>query len=70
MKEKITVHLNDQPVVVYRGMTVKHALIAADQDLYEAACTGALRVVDADGFELGLEGALSEGARIYTGKSK
>ena len=65
MKENITVYVNDRPVEIYRGMTVKHALIAAGQTLYQAAREGRLTIVDADGFEVGLEGALSEGARIY-----
>ncbi len=68
MKEKITVYINDRPIEIYHGMTVQHALIAADQALYQAGREGRLHIVDPDGFELGLDGALSEGSRIYTRK--
>ena len=60
------IFVNGGKVSIYRGMSVKHALIASDQRLYEAAMDGLVRVVDDNGFVLGLEGALSEGARIYT----
>lgn len=66
MNGKIKVFVNDKPVEVYRGMTVKHALIAFDQTTYEAATRGELAVEDADGFRTGLDGAVFEGGRIYT----
>jgi hypothetical protein len=66
MTEKITVFVDDRPVPLYRGMQVKHALIACDQTLYQRADRGELIVVDRNGFRLGLEGALQEGSRIFT----
>lgn len=66
MTEKITVFVNDKPVSLYRGMQVKHALIAYNYPLYSAAQKGEVYMVDQNGFRLGLEGALQEGSRIFT----
>lgn len=55
------VYVNDVPVDVLPGMTVRHALIAAGR--LEDVRAGA-RVWDEWGNELGLDGALSEGVRI------
>ncbi len=67
-EDKITVYVNGQEVRIHRGMKVKHALIACDQSLYDAAETGDLSVRDASGFNVGLEGALRDGAKLFTGK--
>ncbi len=64
-KERIRVFVNDRPVTLYRGLTVKHALIAAGDDRYRPALAGDAAVRDGDGFVVGLEGALHEGARLY-----
>ncbi len=66
MNEIIMVFVDNQPVKIYRGMQVKHALIAFDQALYQAAEAGELRIEDSHGFQVGLEGALQEGSRIFT----
>lgn len=66
MNEHITVFVNDQPVRIYRGMRVKHALIACDYALYRAAAAGEVLVEDTHGFKVGLEGSLQEGSRIFT----
>jgi hypothetical protein len=66
MNEHITVFVDDRPVKIYRGMQVKHALIACDNALYRSAAAGKLMVEDHHGFRLGLEGALQEGSRIFT----
>jgi hypothetical protein len=65
MTEKITIYLDDNPLLLYRGMQVKHALIAYDYKLYTAAQRGEIYMEDQDGFRLGLEGALQEGSRIF-----
>ncbi len=67
MNEQITVFVDGRPVKIYRGMLVKHALIACDYALYKAAACGEVVVVDNHGFVLGLEGALQEGSRVFTG---
>jgi hypothetical protein len=68
-EDKITVYVNGSGVMIHRGMKVKHALIACDQSLYDAAEAGDLTVRDASGFDVGLEGSLRDGARIFTAKS-
>ncbi len=56
------VYVNDQPVDLVPGMTVRHALIAAGRlDDIRAG----KRVFDEWGNEVGLDGALSDGARIF-----
>jgi hypothetical protein len=69
-EDKMTVYVNGQEVRIHRGMKVKHALIACDQSLYDAAEAGDLSVRDASGFNVGLEGSLRDGAKLYTGKPK
>ena len=68
-EDRITVYVNGRGVTLHRGMKVKHALIACDQSLYDAAEAGDLTVRDASGFDVGLEGSLRDGARIFTAKS-
>ncbi len=66
MKDQITVYVNDRPVSIYRGMKVKHALISFDQTLYEAAEQGDIVIEDSRGFEVGLDGPLREGSKLFT----
>ena len=66
MSENIEVFVNGQKIAIYQGMNVKHALIAYDQNVYRAAVAGQVRVEDQNGFAVGLEGALADGARIFT----
>ena len=64
--EKISVRVNGKLVELYRGLKVKHALIALDQELYRAARRGDLIVQDTEGHFIGLDGALCEGYAINT----
>jgi hypothetical protein len=66
MEERVRVVVNGSPQSLYRGMQVRHALIASDQALYEAALRGEARVEDGDGFPLDLDGALTDGMEILT----
>ena len=66
--DKMTVSVNGSEVTLHRGMKVKHALIACDQSLYDAAEAGDLAVRDANGFNVGLDGGLRDGAKLFTGK--
>jgi hypothetical protein len=66
--DRMTVYVNGQQVLLHRGMKVKHALIACNQSLYDAAEAGDLAVRDSSGFHVGLEGSLRDGATLYTGK--
>lgn len=56
------IYVNDRPVVLTHGMTVRHALIGAD---IMNKVDSSWRVYDEWGNEVGLDGALSEGSRIY-----
>jgi hypothetical protein len=67
-REQISVFVNCRPVKIYRGMTVKHALLALDQTLLKAAQEGEIRVRDDQGFIVGLEGTLHDQARLYSEK--
>ncbi len=66
MNERITVYVNNEPVELYRGMEVRHALISYGRSSYEAAKAGLIFIVDENGFPLGLEGSLSDGAKIFS----
>jgi hypothetical protein len=56
------VYVNDREVNLVKGMTVKHALIAAK--LIDAIKQGK-KVYDEMGNEIGPGGALTEGAKIH-----
>lgn len=56
------VYVNDTPVNILPGMTVKHALIHAGLLLNIVSSE---KVYDEWGNEIGLDGALSEGLKIY-----
>ncbi len=58
----MTVYVNDKPVDLLPGMTVRHALISAGllKDIETSK-----RVYDEWGNEVGLDGALSDGSKIY-----
>ena len=66
MGENISVFVNDREVKIYRGMQVRHALISYDYTLLKAAEEGEVLIEDERGFHVGLEGALTDGSRIYT----
>jgi hypothetical protein len=66
VNENIDVYVNGQKINLYRAMKVKHALIAYDQSLYKAALAGGVRIEDENGFTIGLEGSLADGAKIFT----
>jgi hypothetical protein len=66
LNERIEVFVNDRKIVIYRGMSVKHALIAYDQSVYAAALCAQVKIEDENGFALGLEGALTQGEKIFT----
>ncbi len=58
----MTVYVDDKPVEIFAGMTVKHALISAG--LLDK--TGeSIIVFDEWGNEIGLDGALTNGSKIY-----
>jgi hypothetical protein len=56
------VYVNDRQIAILPGMAVRHALICAGL-LKEIEASK--RVFDEWGNEMGLDGALSEGAKIF-----
>ena len=56
------IYVNDRPIDLLPGMTIRHALVRADL-LKEVEASK--RVYDEWGNEVGLDGALSEGMKIY-----
>jgi hypothetical protein len=58
------VYVNDQAVHIYVIMTVRHALLTAR--ILEEMREFKKKVYDEWGNEIGLDGALTEEARIYT----
>ena len=56
------VYVNQKPVDLAPGMKVKHALVNAGQ---MAAIAAGLKVYDEWGHELGLDGALASGIKIF-----
>ncbi len=63
----MTVYVNDKPVEIFVGMTVKHALISAGLLNKTGEST---TVFDEWGNEIGLDGALTKGSKIYVGGKK
>jgi hypothetical protein len=56
------VYVNQKPVEVFPGMQVKHALICADQI---GKIPVGVKAYDEWGHELGLDGALVPGMKIF-----
>jgi hypothetical protein len=56
------VYVNDTPVEILPGMTVRHALISSGLTRDAIALQ---KIVDAWGNEIGLDGELSEGEKIF-----
>jgi hypothetical protein len=56
------VYVNQKPVDLVPGMQVRHALIGAGQ---MPAIAAGLKVYDAWGHEIGLDGALTDGMKIF-----
>jgi hypothetical protein len=65
LNENIVVYVNGRKIDLYRGMKVKHALIAYDECLYQASLAGEVRIEDENGFTVGLDGSLADGSKIF-----
>jgi hypothetical protein len=64
-REDVLVYVNNKKVSIYRGMQVKHALIAHDYSVYKAVEEGRAAVVDEKGFTVGMDGSLQDGAKLF-----
>ena len=61
MSGRITVHVDDKELSLYRGMSVRHALTLEQIRMVES---GRAEVRDSYGHVVGLDGALSDGQRL------
>ena len=59
---EMRVYVNDRPVDLAPGMSVRHALIGLD---FLDELKKGKKVYDAGGHEIGLDGALTDQERIY-----
>ena len=60
--KRIKVYLNGKPIVVFRGMKVKHILT---QNTAKDVKNGTKIIMDGEGHERGLEGSLTDGEKLY-----
>ena len=58
------VFVNNHPVEVYPGASVRHALLRYSETVYQDTVAGKLVVTDRHGNRLGLGGPLEEGLRL------
>jgi hypothetical protein len=64
-QDRIKVHVNGKAVWISPAFSVRHALIAYDEDSLADVISGEAYVADARGNEVGLDGALFDGMRLY-----
>lgn len=62
---RITVHVEDEPLHIWRWARVRDAVAWYSEEEYRRVRRGERRVVDAAGHPVGLEGQLQDGARLY-----
>lgn len=64
MVSDLRVFVNNHPVEVYPGASVRHALLRYSETVYQDTVAGKLIVTDRHGNRLGLGGPLEEGLRL------
>lgn len=64
VKSAVRVFVNNHPVDVYPGASVRHALLRYSETVYQDTVAGKLMVTDRHGNRLGLGGTLEEGLRL------
>ena len=65
VRDTVSIHVDGRRLLLPRGMTVRHALISAGLLLHGGE---APVVRDEWGNQTGLEGALTEGVKLFTSK--
>lgn len=63
--ERIKVFVNGKQLLISPTFSVRHVLLAYDEDALADVIAGDAYVVDARENEVGLDGALFDGMRIY-----
>jgi len=62
---RIKVYVNAKPIWISGTFAVRHAILAYGEDTLAEVISGEAYVTDARGVEVGLDGALFEGMRLY-----
>ncbi len=63
--DRIRVYVDGKPILISRAFTVRHAVLAHDEDALAEVISGEAFVADARGVEVDLDGALFDGMRLY-----
>ncbi len=63
--DRIRVYVDGKPILIARAFTVRHAILAHDEDALAEIISGEAFVADARGVEVDLDGALFDGMRLY-----
>jgi len=63
--DKIRVYVDGKPILIARAFSVRHAVLAHNEDALAEVISGDAYVADARGVEVDLDGALFDGMRLY-----
>ena len=63
--DRIRVYVDGKPISISRAFSVRHAILAHNEDALAEVISGEAYVADARGVEVGLDGALFDGMRLY-----
>ena len=63
--DKIRVYVDGKPILIAKAFSVRHAILAHDEDALAEVISGEAYVADARGVEVDLDGALHDGMRLY-----
>ena len=63
--DRIRVYVDGKPILIAKAFTVRHAVLAHDEDTLAEVISGEAYVADARGVEVDLDGALFDGMRLY-----
>ncbi|MBN1504185.1 MAG: hypothetical protein JW952_03895 [Candidatus Eisenbacteria bacterium] len=63
--DMIRVYVDGKPIIIARAFSVRHAILAHDEDALAEVISGEAYVADARGVEVDLDGALFDGMRLY-----
>ncbi len=68
--DKIRVYVDGKPILISKAFTVRHAVLAHDEDALAEVISGEAYVADVRGVEVDLDGALFDGMRLYIKSSE
>jgi hypothetical protein len=63
--DRIRVYVDGKPVLISKAFSVRHAILAHDEEALAEIIAGDSYVTDARGVEVDLDGALFDGMRLY-----